>query len=110
MASIFIKALHQVRDYQQIIYFGDNCFARNENWYPFFELVNIINSDRIFAQTISSTFMSADSIHTDVEKSTKFRKILDIDDFHRNINVHAMNFSDFYHLKVQKSDYQVKRA
>ena len=76
-------------------------FCQEQKLVLFSELVNIINSDRIFAQTISSTFMFADSIHTDVEKSTRVRKILYIDDFHSNINVHAMNFSDFYHLKVQ---------
>ena len=42
-------------------------------------------------------------------------KILDFDDFaqcirHRNVNVLVMNFSDFYHLKVQKSDSIVKRS
>ena len=89
----------------------------------FSELVNLINSDRISAQTITikfleagHTFMSADSIHADVEKRMKIkREILDFDDFaqcirHRNINVLVMNFSDFYHLKVQKSDSKVKRS
>ena len=62
------------------------------------------------------TFMSADSIHADVEKRKKIKiKILDFDDFaqcirHRNVNVLVMNFSDFYHLKVQKSDSIVKRS
>ena len=112
IASTFIRALHEDRDYQQIVYFADNCSAQNKNWYLFYELVNLINSDRISAQTITikfleagHTFMSADSIHADVEKRVKIKKeILDFDDFaqcirHRNINVLVINFSDFYHLK-----------
>ena len=39
-------------------------FCQEQKLVLFSELVNIINSDRILAQTISSTFMSADSIHT----------------------------------------------
>ena len=121
IARTFIRALHEDKDYQQIIYFADNCSAQNKNWYLFSELV--MNSDRISAQTITiklleagHTFMSADSIHANVEKRMKIKKeIIHFDDFsqcigHRNINVLVINLSDFYHLMVQKSDSKVKRA
>lgn len=62
-------------------YFADNRSAQNNNWYLFSELVNIINSDRMSAQIVTikflqagHPFLSADSIHADVEKRMKLNR------------------------------------
>lgn len=123
IASTFVHSLRQDRDETTIIYFSDNCSAQNKNWYLFSELANIINSDEISAETVTvkfletgHTFMSADSIHADVEKRMKAKKdICDFDDFrqcieHKNVIVKTLAYSDFYTVKNFKSTTQVQRA
>lgn len=89
IASTFLIAIKQDREFQKLVYFMDNCTAQNKNWTLFTALIDIVNSKDISANTITfkyleagHTFMSADSIHAEVEKRIRKKKnVFDFDDF-----------------------------
>ena len=123
ISSAFIHALREDRDKSHIVYFTDNCSSQNKNWILFSQLASLINSDEVSAETITlkfleagHTFMSADSIHADVEKRMKAMKdICDFNDFqncvqHHNIRAIALKCTDFYRLQSRKSIAKLKRA
>lgn len=100
----------------------DNCTAQNKNWILFTAMVDIINSGQLAAKTITfkfleagHTFMSADSIHHDVEQ--RMRKKINIYDFNdfvacveaRNIKVTTLPCTGFKALKGQQSHPKLSR-
>ena len=69
IASTFLSALYQDRDFREIIYYADNCAAQNKNWALFTTLVEVMSSGKLQAETLTlkflekgHTFMSADEI------------------------------------------------
>ena len=79
IASTYHMALNIDRDYSNMIYFMGNCTAQKKSWTLFTALVDIINSNMIAANKITfkyleagHTFMSADSIHHEIDQ--KMRK------------------------------------
>lgn len=94
IASAFELALLQDRDFNEIVYYMDNCAGQNKNYTLFTLLIQLVNSEKISAQTISlkfleagHTFMSADSCHAAVEKKMKKKvNVYDFADFVECIN------------------------
>ena len=61
-----------------ILYYMDNCRGKNKNYALYTALTDIINTDKISANTITlkylearHAFMSADSCHARVERQMK---------------------------------------
>ena len=66
------------RDTEHIVLWADNCSAQNKNWQFFTFLASAVNSNWIAAKTIrmnylvtGHTFMSADSVHSAIERELK---------------------------------------
>ncbi|XP_056624293.1 uncharacterized protein LOC130437126 isoform X2 [Triplophysa dalaica] len=75
VASAFVTALHMKWDVKHVIYWVGNCTAKNKNWCLLTTLVTVVNDPRNPLEDITlkyfepgNTFMSADSIHHEVEK------------------------------------------
>ena len=66
------------RNTEHIVLWADNCSAQNKNWQFFTFLASAVNSNLIAAKTIrmnylvtGHTFMSADSVHSAIERELK---------------------------------------
>lgn len=86
---MFIKSN---RDKKNFVFWADNCSGQNKNWLLFSSLVAIVNSSEIQAEriqikylTAGHTFMSADSVHHQIERNLK--KAGDVCDWVDFINV-----------------------
>ena len=122
IASTYLMALNIDRDYSNVIYFMDNCTAQNKNWTLFTAMVDIINSNRIAANKITfkyleagHTFMSADSIHHEVEqKMRKKKNVMDFNDFMdcvdgKKVRIVAPACTDFKNLTGEESQPKLSR-
>ena len=123
IASTFLTAIKQDRDERHVVYYVDNCTAQNKNWCVITSLTNQVNTSDISAETITlkypesgHTFMSADSVHAEVEKRMRqVKNVYDFDDFcgcvkGRNIDVVQMSETSFLNLEGLKSQPKLKRA
>lgn len=125
IASTFLIALKIDRDYQHIIYYMDNCAAQNKNWTLFTALTNYINSDLCESETITfkyleagHTFMSADSIHAEVEgRMKKAVNVYDFNDFKQcvggrsgKVRVTVPDITEFIDLKAHQSQPKLQAA
>ena len=68
----------KLRDTKQIVLWCDNCTSQNKNWTMYTFLVMAVNSEKIAVDSIElrylvsgHTFMSADSVHHQIELSMK---------------------------------------
>ncbi|CAH0560554.1 unnamed protein product [Brassicogethes aeneus] len=92
----------EVRDYQGVTIWLDNCAAQNKNWVLFSFLTYFINSGGTKLQTLDTkyfetghTFMSADAFHHQVESQLRRAKnVYDFQDFigcvEKNIYKHCV--------------------
>lgn len=81
--------LRYCRDFEEIIFYADNCNAQNKNRFLLSALLKTVNDNRISAGTITMkflevghTYMSADSVHASISQKMKLSENLyDFDDF-----------------------------
>lgn len=122
LISTFFSFFLQYRDTQHFIVWLDNCAAQNKNWAFMSFLVYIVNCSKVAAQSVEvyyfepgHTFMSADSLHHQIELSLKHqKKTCDFDDFvravqqsnHGKITTKAMDITDFYNFQDYSSVYK----
>jgi len=125
IVSTFYAFFLQHRDTDHIVIWLDNCAAQNKNWCLFTFLVWLVNSDIVNVRIIEfkyleagHTFMSADSFHSQVERSMKqCDKVYDFGDFEACVNnansgkadVKSMLYSDFYDWRDESSTYKLTR-
>jgi len=125
IVSTFYAFFLQHRDIGHIVIWLDNCTAQNKNWCLFTFLVWLVNSDSVNVRTVElkylepgHTFMSADSFHSQVERSMKQRgKVYDFGDFEAcvknansgKVDVKSMLYSDFYDWRDESSSYKLAR-
>ena len=114
-------ALNYDRDFKHIIYFMDNYSAQNKNWKLYTAMLDIVNSNKISAESITfsyletgHTFMSADSIHAEVKKRIRAKKnIYDFTDFVDSIRTGKIDVvlpkaNDFKNLEGKQSQPKLK--
>ena len=94
IASCFETVIRYERDISFFIFWVDNCSSQNKNWCLFSFLTTIVNLPNIAAKEIilkffetGHTFMSADSVHADVEKVMRCQKHGDVYDFRDFVEV-----------------------
>lgn len=89
LISTFNAFFLQNRDAENFIFWLDNCAAQNKNWAFISFLVYIVNSAKVAAKSVEihyfepgHTFMSADSVHHQIELSLRRqKKTCDFSDF-----------------------------
>lgn len=122
LVSSMYKFLKENRDCNIIHLWMDNCSSQNKNWCLYTFLINIINSDNIATQELNlwyfepgHSFMSADSVHHQVELAMKHQgKVYDFNDFVNACKakgkheVFEMNPQDFFMWKDGASKDKLK--
>ena len=80
------------QDTKDFIFWYDNCFAQNKNWYLYTSLLNEVNSEGGYASSVTlkyfeqgHTFMSADNFHHQVEQRMRQKK--NVEDFQDFVDV-----------------------
>ena len=120
VASTFILFLRQNRDTNNFVFWGNNCFGQNKNWFLYVALVNEVNRTNGATNEVTikyfepgHTFMSADSFHLAIEQG--IRKKQHIQDFQHFVDlVHfsgkplVMEHAGF--LQIPRGAFQAKYA
>lgn len=123
LVTMYYNFFLEMRDYENIVLWVDNCSSQNKNWTLFSFLIYIVNSLETSIKEIvfkyfepGHTFMSADHFHHQVEVSMKKTpKIYDFKDFvdvvqRANSNkVKVITPQDFYEWEDLSSAYKLKR-
>jgi hypothetical protein len=99
ITSTINMCLKQDRDFKTVIYYMDNCSSQNKNYSLFTSVLSLVNTDLIDAETVTfkyleagHTFMSADSVHHQVEKQMKERRnVYDWNDFKACVTAASKN-------------------
>lgn len=103
------------RDFQEIIFYADNCNAQNKNKLLLSVLALLVNDSRITAETmtikfleVGHTYMSADNVHAAI--SQKLRKSSNLHDFddlkemisnsRKRINTISLEFNEFWAFQM----------
>lgn len=123
IASTFVIALKKDRDYDHVTYYMDNCAGQNKNWTIFTVLTNFTNFNQTDSSSITfkyleagHTFMSADSIHAEVEgRMKKMVNVYDFDDFTKcvsaaSVKVTVPEVAQFVNYKSHQSPPKLQAA
>ena len=104
------------RDYENWVFWADNCGGQNKCWTLFSMLVGAVHSVALGCDTVTikyltvgHTFMSADSFHKSVEREMKkMDKVYDFDDFVSCVGKAGetllMQVGDFYQFESGLSE------
>lgn len=124
IASTYFKFCVHHRNFEHIMLWMDNCSSQNKNWTLFSMMVKLVNSNHVAAEDITlqflctrHTFMSADSVHAQVERQLKKQKYTwdfqDYVDSCKNVKgseVIAMKRKDFLDWPDLSSKWKLKNA
>lgn len=125
VTSSFYKFLKVHRNAEDVIIWLDNCSSQNKCWVLYSSMIKIVNSENNCLKSVifkyfepGHTFMSADSIHANIEK--QFRLVENIEDFgdymncieksSKQIRLIEMTFDDFLNWPDDSNRYALHKS